>query len=198
MPTIEINYERPRQIYTEGRHIVTFPIWPSQMHTLEEGDRKVCHLLKNIFDMNTRTLRDKVYCYYDEVSRGEPEEGATYPLEGTLIVSAFYSRDAADRQNVSHLIIRRLKNFYTPLDEWMEDVKFPVGVTDYSVFAVLPCDEMALPHRVRCNPHNLILMKYPRTMLQGRGIDIDEIAEYIATARGRLKVAESEEKESTD
>ena len=135
-------------------------------------------ILKKVFRVHPTLLEgQQIEIFYDKMDFEVKDRGFD-PLDGVIFLGVLYKDGDFGHNVATHLFIRETEMFMGPLNEWKDDIKFPEGVTGYSVFAVWPLyTKPTSQHRTNIN--NKAVKILPRETLDKLDIQLGTLMRYI-------------------
>lgn len=165
----------PVALSTEGAdyRVIEYKVRNHRQHS---GALEIPKALRQIFSVRSLENVDTITCWYD-VLRDWGDKSHYLHLSDVLMMGVFYRvEDGVDV--VSHFFVRKLEDYWGPLDRWKADLQFPSGVRKFSVCAILP-QGFVMPERGERDPHNHAVTQFTWEQLRSLGVDVPALLGYL-------------------
>lgn len=137
------------------------------------GAREIQKIMRYVFSSQAP---HQLTCWTDILNPTAPEDHY-FHIKGGYMLGVFYKLEEG-RDVPTHIFLRRLKNYYGPLDKWKDDIRFPSTTRKYSVCAVVPSTWVAPPRAIN-DPHVHGVVRYKVSDFYDNGIRFNDFVEYI-------------------
>lgn len=165
---------RPIEVITRGRDFKLKKFIYRDSYDIF-GAREIQKILRFVFSTQTP---HQLTCWTDILDPTAPDSHYLH-IKGGYLLGVFYKQEEG-RDVPTHMFLRRLENYWGPLDKWKDDVRFPSSTRKYSICAVVPSTWVA-PERLINDPHSNGMVRYKVSDFYDNGIRFNDFVEYICS-----------------